>query len=114
MKAHEWVKEFSGAVTICNPNGIILEMNDQSARTFAKDGGYDLIGQNLFDCHPEPARSKLVGLLAEQKVNTYTIEKNGVKKLIHQSPWYRDGQYAGFVEIVFEIPLTMPHFVRSS
>jgi hypothetical protein len=43
----------------------------------------------------------------------YTTEKNGIKKLVYQSPWYKDGQYAGFVEFVLEIPFEMPHFIRS-
>jgi hypothetical protein len=52
-------------------------------------------------------------LLGSRAKNVYTIEKNGVKKLIYQSPWYKDGEYAGFVEISLEIPLEIPHFVRS-
>ena len=35
-----------------------------------------------------------------------------MRKLIYQSPWYRDGAYAGFVELSLEIPAEMPHFVR--
>jgi hypothetical protein len=72
-----------------------------------------LISCNLLDCHPEQARLKVQALLAGHEKNAYTIEKNGIKKLIHQSPWYRDGQYAGFVELSLEIPLDMPHFFRS-
>ena len=72
-----------------------------------------LIGSNVLDCHPEPARSELLDLMQEQKRNIYTIEKNGIKKLIYQSPWYHEGQYAGFVEISIEIPLELPHFVRT-
>ena len=45
--------------------------------------------------------------------NCYTIEKNGVHKLIYQSPWYVKGEYGGLVEISVEIPNPMPHFVRS-
>jgi hypothetical protein len=41
--------------------------------------------------------------------NVYTIEKNGVKKLIYQSPWYYNGEYAGFVELSLEIPFEMEH-----
>lgn len=52
-------------------------------------------------------------MLEMQKKNIYTIEKDGVKKLIYQSPWYKDGQYAGFVELALEIPFEMPHFVRT-
>ncbi|HTX89952.1 MAG TPA: PAS domain-containing protein [Anaerolineales bacterium] len=109
---HAWLKEFPGAVTVCDAQGVILEMNDKAARTFEKDGGTALIGKNLLDCHPEPARSKLEQMLAGREPNVYTIEKNGVKKLIYQTPWYRDGEYAGFIELSLEIPFEMPHFVR--
>jgi transcriptional regulator with PAS, ATPase and Fis domain len=112
MPKHDWIKEFPAAVTVCDARGVILEMNDRSAKTFEKDGGRALIGSNLLDCHPDPARGKLERLLESRQKNVYTIEKNGVKKLIYQSPWYRDGQYAGFVEFSFEIPFDMPHFIR--
>lgn len=54
-----WIKEFPGAITVCDPEGIILEMNDKAAKSHEKDGGYALIGKNLYDCHPDPARGKL-------------------------------------------------------
>jgi transcriptional regulator with PAS, ATPase and Fis domain len=113
MPEHEWIKEFPGAVTVCDADGIILEMNDKAARTFEKDGGYALIGKNLLDCHSDLSRGKVQQLLAAHEKNIYTIEKNGVKKLIFQSPWFCDGQYAGFVELSLEIPFEMPHHVRS-
>jgi transcriptional regulator with PAS, ATPase and Fis domain len=109
---NKWIKEFPAAVTVSDPEGIILEMNDKAAKSMAKDGGYELIGKNMLDCHPDPARGKLERLMESRKVNVYTIEKNGIKKLIYQSPWFKDGQYAGLVEISFEIPFEMPHFVR--
>jgi transcriptional regulator with PAS, ATPase and Fis domain len=107
-----WIKEFPAAVTVCDPDGIILEMNDKAARTFANDGGLALVGRNMLDCHPDPARGKLERLLEKRKSNVYSIEKNGVKKLIYQSPWYHDGEYAGFVEISLEVPFEIPHFIR--
>ena len=107
-----WIKEFPAAVTICDPEGIILEMNDKAASNFTKGGGLALIGKNMFDCHPDPARGKLERLMDSRQVNVYTIEKTGVKKLIYQSPWYFNGEYAGFVELSLEIPFEMPHFVR--
>jgi len=113
MPEHEWIKEFPAAITVCNTDGIILEMNDKAAKTFEKDGGYKLIGASMFECHPDPARGKVERLLDARVKNVYTIEKNGVKKLIYQSPWYKEGTYAGFVEISLEIPLEMPHFIRS-
>ncbi len=109
---HEWVKEFPGAVTVCDAAGVVLEMNDRAAETFEKDGGRALIGRNLLDCHPEPSRSKVAALLASRQPNVYTIEKRGVRKLIYQAPWYRSGAYAGLIELSLEIPAEMPHFVR--
>jgi hypothetical protein len=79
---------------------------------FAKDGGRALVGKNLLDCHPEPARLRFAARLASATPNTYTIEKKGVRKLIHQVPWYRDGVFSGVVELSFELPATLPHFVR--
>jgi hypothetical protein len=114
MSEHEWIKEFPAAITVCDEKGIILEMNDIAAKTFEKDGGYNLIGLNMLDCHPDPARGKTERLLAARVKNVYTIEKNGVKKLIYQSPWYKEGgTYAGFVELSLKIPFEMPHFIRS-
>jgi len=109
---HRWVEEFSGAVTVCDAQGIILEMNERAAAAFREEGGRTLIGSNVLDCHPEPARTKLQRLMEAQQTNVYTIEKRGVTKLIYQAPWYSKGHYAGFIELSFEIPATMPHFVR--
>lgn len=111
-EASAWIREFPGAVTVCDRDGIILAMNEKSVRTFENSGGAGLIGSNLFDCHPEPSRSKLKELLAAGRSNIYTIEKKGIKKLIYQSPWYEKGAYRGFVEVSLEIPFEMPHFVR--
>jgi len=107
-----WIKGFPGAVTVCDAEGIITEMNDKSVETFEADGGRALIGKNVLDCHPEPSRSKLQQMIEERKPNIYTIEKNGVKKLIYQAPLFSGGEYTGFVELSLEIPFEMPHFVR--
>jgi hypothetical protein len=87
-------------------------MNDKAAKTYEKDGGYGLIGANMLDCHPDSARAKAEVLFADKVKNVYTIEKNGIKKLVYQTPWYKDGQYAGFMELSLEIPFEMQHFNR--
>ena len=112
MTHHPWVQEFPGAVTVCDSEGIILEMNDKAAHMFQEEGGRDLIGSNVLDCHPEPARTKLKRLMETEQANVYTIEKRGVHKLIYQAPWYQDGRYAGFIELGLEIPASPPHFIR--
>lgn len=107
-----YFKEVNLAVTVCDKNGRIVDMNDKSRKTFLKPGSEDLVGQNVLDCHPEPAHSLLADMLQNPRTNAYTIEKNGVKKLIYQTPWYADGEYMGFMELSMEIPFEMKHMVR--
>ena len=105
----DYFKEVNLAVTICDKEGKILEMNDKSRKTFLKPGQEDLIGKNVLDCHPEPAHSLLADMLQNPRTNVYTIEKKGVKKLIYQTPWYVEGE---FMELSMEIPFEMKHLVR--
>lgn len=114
MTNHVWVKEFPAAITVCDSKGIIIEMNDRAAESFQDQGGEKLIGTNLLECHPEDARLKLEQLMKTRKLNVYTVEKHGVRKLIYQSPWYDGGEYSGFVEISLVIPEQIPHIVRDS
>lgn len=113
MDQHNWIKQFPAAILVCDCNGVILEMNDRSAKTHESDGGYALVGKNLLDCHGESARGKIEKLLEACEKNIYTIEKDSIKKLIYQCPWFEDGHYAGFVELSLEIPFEIEHFVRS-
>ena len=98
------------AITICDREGNILDMNARSAEV--NSHGQKIIGNNLFNCHPPRAAAILKDLLDNEKLNAYTIEKNGVKKLIYQSPWFEDGEFAGYIELSMEIPMEMPHYVR--
>lgn len=107
-----WSDEFDGAITICNRDGIITYMNDSSQKQFQNYGGIDLIGTSLLDCHPEPSRSKLASMLKSPVSNTYTTEKGGIKKIIHQTPLYEEGVFSGLIEISFELPQPIPHFIR--
>jgi|SRR5208283_4060601 len=112
MEKYSWVEEFSGSIVVCDPEGIIVEMNEQAAITFKKWGGKQLLGSNLLNCHPEPALSKLKQLMDQRRTNIYTIEKKGNKKLVYQTPWYVKGEYRGFVEMVIDIPASISHFKR--
>jgi hypothetical protein len=112
MAECEWAFDFPGSVMVCDLQGIVLEMNLKAANVYRDFGGMELVGKNLLDCHPEPARSKLVKLLESGESNVYTTAKNGIKKLIYQAPWYRDGRRWGMVELALEIPLDLPHFAR--
>ncbi|MBF0312162.1 MAG: diguanylate cyclase [Oligoflexia bacterium] len=111
----DWHQDLPFAITVCDLNGIIIYMNEMSITTFEKYGGKKLIGTDLAHCHPEPSKSKLKELLKSGKKNVYTIEKNGIRKMIYQSPWYKDGVFSGLIEISLPLPAAeeMPHFVRN-
>jgi len=109
-----WIKEVDFAITICDKDGIILEMNDKSCKTFAKNGGSKLIGESIFSCHPPVAQEKIKKILDTHNPNVYTIEKEGQKKLIYQTPWYDHGELRGLVELSLVIPTEMPHYRRNS
>lgn len=99
------------AITICDREGNILDMNERSCQTYEKYG--NIVGRSLFECHPPHAAEILRGLLANHNVNAYTIEKEGIQKLIYQSPWYdKNGDFAGYIELSLPIPADMPHYVR--
>ena len=100
------------AVTVCAKDGTILDMNGKSRKTFLKPGREELIGQNVLDCHPEPARSLLDDMLRNPRTNIYTVEKEGVKKMIVQTPWYDGEAYAGFMELSIVLPESIPNRVR--
>ncbi len=108
-----WYEELPFAVTVCDKEGKIVYMNKKSAVTFEKYGANNLIGENVLNCHPEPAKSMLAGMLVDESTNAYTIEKNGIKKMIYQTPWYENEVYMGFVEISLVIPMEMKHFKRN-
>jgi PAS domain-containing protein len=112
MPESVWAKELKAAITVCDREGVALEMNDRAAETFASDGGRALVGKSILDCHPERARALFEELLRTGGTNVYTIEKAGVKKLIYQAPWYEGGEYRGIVELSLPIPFEVPHFVR--
>lgn len=108
MTQHPWPNEFPGGITVCDREGVVVFMNQRSIETFGKN----LVGKSLIDCHPEPARTKLMEQLKEPQSNAYTIDKKGQKKLIYQSPWYEEGEFRGLVELSLVIPTEMQHFVR--
>ncbi|MCR2031101.1 PAS domain-containing protein [Alistipes timonensis] len=110
METFPWADEVDCAVTVCDTEGVILYMNEKARATFAKHG--DLIGRNLFDCHSERSREMIRRMLATGGTNAYTIEKQGVRKMIYQTAWKEHGEIRGLVEISMKIPCEMPHYIR--
>jgi hypothetical protein len=104
----DWTDEFKGSITVCDRKGVINYINQHAQ----KQSGRDLLGANLIECHPEPSRSKVKSMLETPTFNSYTVEKGGIKKMVHQSPHYINGVFSGIIEITFEIPKEIPHFNR--
>jgi hypothetical protein len=110
---HAWADEFPGStITVCDKDGRIIALNGDARRSFAEQGGGRLIGSNIFDCHPEPARTKFRALMDSRRQNIYTIQKGGRRKLVFQTPWFIHGEFAGYLDLTLEIPWDMPHFNR--
>ena len=113
MAEHLWVKEFPGPVIVSDAGGIMVEMNDKAVEWFADKGGKGLLGKSLFDVHSETSQGKIRRQLETKKANVYTIERDGVRRLVYQSPWYCDGKFAGLVELLLEVPAEIPHHVHT-
>jgi len=106
----DWAKELDCSITVCDKDGVIVYMNDKAVKQYEKHG--DLIGKNLFGCHNERSKEIIRRLLSEGGDNIYTIEKDGVHKMIFQGAWKEGGEVAGLCEISMVIPAEMPHYIR--
>ena len=106
----DWAKEMNCAITVCDAEGVIIYMNDKSKAVFATRG--DLVGHNLMNCHNDKSKEIIRHLLETGGDNAYTIEKNGLHKMIYQTAWRVDGKVAGLVEISIVIPQDLPHYIR--
>jgi transcriptional regulator with PAS, ATPase and Fis domain len=108
----EWIEKLDGNVIVSDAQGKIIYMNEQALAQYEKDGGSSLIGKDLLECHNETSRKKIMEIMTSGQKNVYTIEKRGQKKIIYQSPWFRNGEFRGIIELSLVIPVEMPHFVR--
>lgn len=95
------------AVTVCDTECNIVYQNDRSV-----DVNGDMRGRCMLGCHNDRSRGIISRILEEGMTNSYTISKKGQRKLIHQTPWYRDGRIAGIIELSIVIPDQMPHYDR--
>jgi len=105
-----WAEQIGCAVTVCDNEGKIVYMNERSRQTFASHG--DMVGKNLMPCHNERSQGMIRHMLSTGDTNAYTIKKNGIRKLIYQTPWQQNGEIAGMVEISIPLPAELPHYDR--
>jgi transcriptional regulator with PAS, ATPase and Fis domain len=102
----EWIEKLDGNVIVSDAEGTIIYMNEKAISNYEKEGGKNLLGKNLMDCHNESSRQKILEIMTTHKNNVYTIE------IIYQSPWFKDGEFRGIIEFSLEIPFNMPHYIR--
>ena len=101
--AYNWQELYPSSITVCDVHGVIVAMNSASRKNFSSRGGGALIGTSLFDCHPETANNIIRKMLHSQQPQTYIVEKKGRKRLVHQAPWYKHGDFAGLVETTIDL-----------
>ena len=63
---------FPGEIIVCDPNGIILGMNETAIRNYEADGGVKLVGWNVYEHHKEPSRSQVQAIVRAQRTRMYT------------------------------------------
>lgn len=112
LSLEDFLGAIDGAITICDADLNLLYMNEKSKATFGGPGGAPAVGDSLAGCHKPASVEKMRAILAEGRPNVYTISKGGVRKLIWQAPWTKDGKVAGLVEISLPLPASMPHYDR--
>lgn len=106
-----WYEDMGCSVTVCDAECKIIYMNRRARETFAKYG--DLIGKDLMACHSPRSQEIIRRLLREGSTNSYTITKQGINKLIHQTAWRKEsGEVGGLVEFSIILPSDMPHYDR--
>jgi transcriptional regulator with PAS, ATPase and Fis domain len=108
----DWTKEFPGMISVCDENGKIMALNNQEAEYFKDQGGLKLIGTSLYDCHSEESVKMIKAMNELQEQRVYLAEENGQREQVIQSPWYRDGKFAGLVEISVEVQGEIPLIKR--
>jgi hypothetical protein len=108
----EWIATYPAEIMVCDQDGIILEMSNVAIQVYEKEGGANLIGQNVFDHHREPARSHMMNVVDQKRHVIYTTEKGGLKKLVSIAPWYVNEEYAGFALIVLDLPAQIPNIIK--
>ena len=103
---NDFFKYVEPAVTVCDTECVIVYQNEKSV---AVNG--DMRGKCMLGCHNDRSRGIIARILSD-------ISKKGQRKLIHQTPWYKDAAdgsgrtVAGIVELSVVIPEKMPHYDR--
>jgi len=109
----EYFNKAPFSVVITDKNAKIIYANEKAMKVFERFGNF--IGKNLADCHNEKSREKIKDMFKRKYINQYTIEKNAVKKLIYQFPYFNEkNEFNGYIEFSIELDKNIPHFIREN
>lgn len=112
MQSLNYFNEIQNPITVCDINGIIVYMNKAAEKMLEKYDSKNLVGKSLYDCHNPQSNEIIKRLISNEESNSYFTLKNGVKKFVHQTPWYVDGKMNGLIEIVTVLPENTPTLER--
>ncbi len=94
-------------VTIADQNFQISFMNDRAAVFYAEDGGVELIGKNLLDCHRDEHKSVIRAAYARYRAGDLTPtryhaqKEGGAPESIVHIPLIVEGQFRGIAELIW-------------
>ncbi len=95
------------AVTIADQNFQITFMNDRAAAFYAEDGGAELIGRNLLDCHGDEHQAVIRQAYARYRAGDLTPtryhsqKEAGAPESIVHIPLMVEGQFRGIAELIW-------------
>ena len=96
------------AVTITDQDFLISFMNDRAAAFYAEDGGTELIGSNVLDCHDRDEHKELIraayvryraGDLTPTRYRTQ--KEDGAIEIVVHIPVMIEGQFRGVAELIW-------------
>ena len=80
MNDINWAEELDVAVTVSDTEGKIIYMNRKSASVFSRQGGRELTGNNLKDCHKPESWEKILAIMTSEKPIAIPLKKRALKR----------------------------------
>jgi len=96
------------AVTIADQDFQISFMNDRAAAFYAEDGGAELIGRNLLDCHNDEHKRVIRAAYTRYRAGDLTPtryraqKEDGAPRSIVHIPLMVEGRFRGIAELIWD------------
>jgi len=96
------------SVTIADQDFQIIFMNDRACAFYAEDGGAELVGKNLLDCHNAEQTAVIRDAFARYRAGDLTPtryhqaqkEESAPESIVH-IPLIVEGQFRGIAELIW-------------